>query len=115
MAFRPYEFRPGIPERHPFCHLRSYRPPFVQMPVWKSTRQSSISKEFADLMTARTIHSPSAGGPQDSNDFLRSKASPINLRPLGDRVVINRIDAEEKSAIGSIISDAAQARANLTA
>jgi chaperonin GroES len=51
--------------------------------------------------------SPPTAHPNPSSDF-QSEEKPMKFRPLHERVVVKRIDAEERSAGGIIIPDTAK-------
>jgi chaperonin GroES len=51
---------------------------------------------------------PAAGAQTENNDFAIAWRTKMKFRPLHDRVVVKRIDAESKTAGGIIIPDTAQ-------
>jgi hypothetical protein len=84
---------------------------FFRTPVWKSMKRYSTGTEFADCTKATNIRSPDAQRPvraRQLNDSSELKETPMKFRPLHDRVVIERIDAEAKTAGGIIIPDTAK-------
>jgi chaperonin GroES len=84
---------------------------FFRTPVWKSMKRYSTGTEFADCTKATNIRSPDAQRPvraRQLNDSSELKETRMKFRPLHDRVVIERIDAEAKTAGGIIIPDTAQ-------
>src|SRR6266511_1444054 len=84
---------------------------FFRTPVWKSMKRYSTGTEFADCTKATNIRSADAQRPvraRQLNDSSELKETPMKFRPLHDRVVIERIDAEAKTAGGIIIPDTAQ-------
>jgi chaperonin GroES len=79
--------------------------------VWESIKKYSTAAQFADCTKATNIRSPDAQRPVPArplNDSSELKETPMKFRPLHDRVVIERIDAETKTAGGVIIPDTAQ-------
>jgi chaperonin GroES len=79
-------------------------------------KQICVRRVIGARVIARAIHSPKSGGEPD-NSGLRAGAalypstqwSPLmKFRPLHDRIVVERLDAEAKSAGGIIIPDTAQ-------
>src|SRR5712692_3362257 len=85
---------------------------FFQTPAWKSIRRYSTATEFAACTKATNIRWLDARRPvsarEKSNGSSEPKEIPMKFRPLHDRVVVKRIDAEAKSAGGIIIPDTAQ-------
>src|SRR3954453_7883244 len=90
---------------------KSFHPNFFRTPIWKPIKRYSTGTEFADCTKATNIRSPDARRPvraRQSNDSSERKEMPMKFRPLHDRVVIERIDAEAKTAGVIIIPDTAQ-------
>src|SRR5437588_5523224 len=90
---------------------KSSRLNFFRTPVCKSMKRSSTGPEFADCTKVTNIRSPDAQRlvrARQLNDSSELKETPMKFRPLHDRVVIERIDAEAKTAGGIIIPDTAQ-------
>jgi chaperonin GroES len=74
-------------------------------------KRYSIGTEFVDCTKATNIRSPDAqrsARARQLNDSSELKETRMKFRPLHDRVVIERIDAEAKTAGGIIIPDTAQ-------
>jgi chaperonin GroES len=109
----PHPVRVGTLRRgcRPFRNRRAPHLNFFRTPVWKSIKRYSARTQFADCTKATNIRSPDAQRPVPAwqlNDSSELKETPMKFRPLHDRLVIERIDAESKTAGGLIIPDTAQ-------